>query len=149
MHKMSQQHYGERLLAMMSVLVLFGSDRGYSAALDGEISNITFIYTQILVRLIGWVLPVWIYSFLNCVLNVCPVNLQRERHYYHERKLMYKIMDTLIHLRKMNHDLWAKKDLNDAYRFLFCSILFVIQVILSKVLRLKSTRPTCPLLPLK
>ena len=43
-------------------------------------------------------------------------NLQRERHYYHERKLMYKIMDTLIHLRKMNHDLWAKKDLNDAYR---------------------------------
>ena len=53
MHKMSQQHYGERVLAMMSVLVLFGSDRGYGAALDGEISNITFIYTQILVRLIG------------------------------------------------------------------------------------------------
>lgn len=24
-------------------------------------------------------------------------------------------MDTLIHLRKMNHDLWAKKDLNEAY----------------------------------
>jgi len=84
------EKYCRSIIAILAALTLFSSDRGYPKELDNALTRISTTYFELLLRFI-------------------------ERHYSLDRGMVSKILNILVKLRQINHNLWHRKELQDTY----------------------------------